>query len=70
MKRFEWDDGVEFHLAHGEWIRILRANGFDVEELVELQAPPEAADHPYYDFVGAAWARSWPAEEIWVARKR
>jgi SAM-dependent methyltransferase len=70
MRRFEWDGGVEFHLAHGDWIALLRGAGFDVERLVELQAPAEAADHPYYDFVGAEWARQWPAEEIWVARKR
>jgi SAM-dependent methyltransferase len=70
MRRFEWDGGVEFHLAHGDWIALLRGAGFDVERLAELQAPPDAADHPYYDFVGAEWARRWPAEEIWVARKR
>jgi SAM-dependent methyltransferase len=70
MRRLEWDGGVEFHLAHGDWIALLRLAGFDVERLVELQAPAEAADHPYYDFVGAEWARRWPAEEIWVARKR
>jgi SAM-dependent methyltransferase len=70
MRRFEWDGGVEFHLAHGDWIALLRAVGFDVERLVELQAPAEATDHRYYDFVGAEWARRWPAEEIWVARKR
>jgi SAM-dependent methyltransferase len=70
MRRFEWDGGVEFHLAHGDWIALLRSIGFEVERLVELQAPAEAADHPYYDFVGAEWARRWPAEEIWVARKR
>lgn len=70
MRRFEWDGGVEFHLPHGEWIALLRSAGLEVERLVELQAPAEAADHPYYDFVGAEWARRWPAEEIWVARKR
>jgi SAM-dependent methyltransferase len=70
MRRFEWDGGVEFHLAHGDWIVLLRGSGLEVERLVELQAPPDAADHPYYDFVTAEWARRWPAEEIWVARKR
>jgi SAM-dependent methyltransferase len=70
MRRFEWDGGIEFHLPHGDWIALLRSAGFDVERLVELQAPPKAADHPYYDFVPAEWARRWPAEEIWVARKR
>ena len=30
----EWpgDAGVEFHLPHGEWIRLLRRNGFEVED--------------------------------------
>jgi len=70
MHRFEGWDGVEFHLPHGEWIDLLRANGFEVERLVELYAPEGAADHPYYDFVSADWARRWPVEELWVARKR
>jgi SAM-dependent methyltransferase len=71
MHRFEWTEGgVEFHLGHGEWIDLLRANGFDVERLVELQAPPSAETHRFYDFVAADWARRWPSEEIWVARKR
>jgi len=69
MHRFEWD-GVEFHLAHGERIDLLRANGFELERLVELYAPPDAKDHPYYDFVSAEWAKRWPAEEIWVCRKK
>jgi SAM-dependent methyltransferase len=71
MGRFEWPEGgVEFHLGHGDWIRLLRANGFDIEDLVEIQAPPEAETHPVYDYVTAEWGRRWPAEEIWVARKR
>lgn len=70
--RFEWpgeDEGVNYHLPHGEWIRILRANGFEIEALHERQAPESATDHEYYDFMPAEWARRWPAEEIWVARK-
>ena len=71
MGRFEWPDGgVEFHLGHGEWIRLLRASGFEIENLVEIQAPPDAETHPVYDYVSAEWGRHWPAEEIWVARKR
>jgi SAM-dependent methyltransferase len=73
MYRFEWpgaDEGVEYHLPHGEMLHILRKSGFDVLGLIELQAPEDAADHPYYDFVPAAWARRWPAEEIWKARRR
>jgi SAM-dependent methyltransferase len=71
MGRIAWPGelGVEFHLPHGEWIRLLRANGFEVDDLIEIQAPPEATTHTYYDFVTGEWARRWPAEEIWVARK-
>jgi len=64
------EGGVEFHLGHGDWIALLRANGFEIERLVELQAPPDAETHPYYSYVSAEWGRRWPAEEIWVARKQ
>lgn len=64
------EGGVEFHLGHGEWIALLRASGFEIERLVELQAPPDAQTHPYYSYVSAEWGRNWPAEEIWVARKQ
>jgi SAM-dependent methyltransferase len=70
MHRFECWDGVEFHLGHGDWIRLLRDSGFEIVDLVELQAPPAAVTHEYYDFVPAEWAKRWPAEEIWKARKR
>jgi SAM-dependent methyltransferase len=69
MDRFEWD-GVEFHLSHGERIDLLRANGFELERLIELYAPEGASDHEYYDFVSVEWAKRWPAEEIWIACKR
>jgi SAM-dependent methyltransferase len=73
LGRIEWpgdDEGVEYHLPHSEMIRILRKNGFEVEALHERLAPESSTDHEYYDFVPAEWARRWPAEEIWVARKR
>ena len=72
LGRFEWpgdDEGVEYHLAHGDLIRVLRNNGFEIEVLHERLAPEATTDHEYYDFVSADWARRWPAEEIWVARK-
>jgi hypothetical protein len=72
LYRSTWpgEQGVEFHLPHGEWIRLLRANGFEIEALHELQAPEEAQDPVYYDYVTVDWARKWPTEEIWVARKQ
>ena len=39
------------------------------EPLIELYAPDDAETHPYYTAVTADWARKWPSEEIWAARK-
>ncbi|HXA30330.1 MAG TPA: class I SAM-dependent methyltransferase [Candidatus Angelobacter sp.] len=72
MHRVEWggdDPGVEFHPSAGEMLRLLRRNGFEVLDLVELYPPDGAEDHPHYSYVTAEWARRWPAEEIWKARK-
>jgi SAM-dependent methyltransferase len=71
MGRTQWeeDDGVEYQLTHGDWIALLRGSGFEIERLVELQAPPEATTHPFYSDIPVEWARKWPGEEIWVARK-
>ncbi|MGD0121040.1 MAG: hypothetical protein ABSC46_00575 [Candidatus Limnocylindrales bacterium] len=43
-RRFEWpsDDSVEFHLPHSEMIRLLRGSGFEIDDLIEIQAPPGA----------------------------
>jgi len=70
MQRVIWpgDSGVEFHPTHAEWIRILRDAGFEVEELLELR-PPEGST-TRYPFVTPEWARQWPSEEVWKARKR
>jgi SAM-dependent methyltransferase len=73
LGRIEWpEDGgsVEYHPSHGDWIRILRSAGFEVEGLIEVLAPADAVTHDIYDFVSAEWARQWPAEDIWIARKR
>jgi len=70
MHRFEWpgvDQGIEFHLPHGEMIRVLSEHGFVVEALHELQRPAEAVESRY-EWVTAEWARRWPCEEIWRAR--
>jgi SAM-dependent methyltransferase len=72
MHRFDWTDddpGVEFHLGAGDLIRLLRASGFEILDLVELYAPEGAKDHSEYSYVPADWARRWPSEEIWRARK-
>lgn len=69
MHRFEWpdDDGIEFHLSHGDMIRLLRANGFDVVDLVELY-PSDSASSGYPN-VTLTWSQQWPCEEVWIARR-
>jgi SAM-dependent methyltransferase len=69
MHRFEWpgDESVEFHLGHGDMIRLFRGCGLEVEDLLELR--PEPAATTRYPFVTLEWARQWPCEEVWKARK-
>jgi SAM-dependent methyltransferase len=71
LGRMQWpgEHGIEYHLPHGRWIELLREQGFEIVALHELQAPADAEDPVYYDYVTVEWARRWPAEEIWVARK-
>jgi SAM-dependent methyltransferase len=73
LGRMQWpgeDEGVEWHLAHGDMLRLLHDTGFEVLGLWELRAPDSATDHEYYDHIPAGWARRWPSEDIWKARKR
>jgi SAM-dependent methyltransferase len=70
MHRTDWpdDESVEFHLPHGEMLALLRETGFEVEELIEVRVPEDATTR--YPYVDAEWARRWPCEEVWKARKR
>ena len=70
LHRLDWEDegSTEFQLGHSEWVRVLRTNGFEIIDLAELYADEAATKHPYYDF-NPEWARRWPWEEIWRARK-
>lgn len=69
MSRMEWpgDPGVEFHLSHGDWIRLLRRSGFEVEDQIDVRPPADASTR--YPFVTLEWARRWPCEEVWKARR-
>jgi ubiquinone/menaquinone biosynthesis C-methylase UbiE len=66
--RHEFPEGtVEFHARHGEWIGLLRATGFTLENLVEVR--PHTDLTPLFPLVTGAWAHRWPSEDIWIARK-
>ena len=71
VRQLSWPDrfGVEFFQSHGERIRLLRTCGLVVEDLIEVVAPANA-DTDLASTVPADWARRWPAEEVWVARRQ
>ena len=50
LHRLDWeDDGTtEFQLGHGDLFKLLRENGFDVLDLIEIFAPEDAENHAYY----------------------
>ncbi len=68
MHRGSWVDTMEFQLPYGEWIRLFREHGFEVEDLVELR-PPGRPRTTYPDFAPVEWARRWPGENVWKVRK-
>lgn len=57
-----------FTLPHGEWIRLMARSGLMVEDLIEVQVPPGAANNDFPEYPDA-WVRRWPAEEVWFARR-
>jgi SAM-dependent methyltransferase len=68
MRTWEDDRSVNFQLPYGEWIRLFRRNGLQVEDLIELR--PSSSDRTTYaEFAPLHWARRWPAENIWKLRK-
>jgi hypothetical protein len=48
---------------------LLLHTGFTVEGLHELQAP-EGPEDEVRHYVRRGWARRWPSDEVWVARRR
>ncbi len=71
LNRIDWEDDQtsEFHLPLGALFDVLRAAGFDVLDIKELYAPEDAEKAEYYHS-DPEWAKRWPWEEIWRARKR
>jgi SAM-dependent methyltransferase len=64
MHQIDAVDEVVFQLPYGEWIRLFRANGLDILDLIEPSPAPDAVSS-YRNDEDRAWARRWPAECIW-----
>ena len=60
-------DSVGFHIGHGDMIRLLRRCGFEICDLIEVQPPPGSTTR--HSIATLGWARKWPCEEVWKARK-
>lgn len=72
LHRLEWDDtppSVEYCLPHGKMIDLLHDCGFEIEALIEVQAPANAETNQF-DYMRPEWAKQWPSEDIWRVRKR
>jgi ubiquinone/menaquinone biosynthesis C-methylase UbiE len=69
MKKFEWEDEVNFQLTYGDWIRLFVRNRLEVEDLIETQ-PAAGIESSYREPEEVRWARRWPMEVIWRLRKR
>jgi ubiquinone/menaquinone biosynthesis C-methylase UbiE len=75
MHHIDWQDeevgpSTDFHISASEQFRLLRDTGFELLDFRELYPPDDAVDHPYYKWTPVEWAKRWPAEEIWRARRR
>jgi hypothetical protein len=70
MHRVEWPGGasVEFHLPPGRMVALLGDCDLELTELIEARPPADAATKS--TSVALDWARSYPCEEVWRARKR
>ncbi len=74
LGRLDWTEavedpgGIEFNMEISSWLRLFRTTGFDVVDYVEIQAPPSATGIQFW--VGADWARRFPAEQAWILVKR
>jgi SAM-dependent methyltransferase len=72
LGRVEYDDeaghSIEWQLGYGDWIRLFRDSGLVLEDLIELR-PPEAGTTTYEGYATLDWARAFPGEHIWKARK-
>ena len=61
--------GVLGDVAGLDVVELGCGTAFESARLVGVRAPAGAERHAYYSDHDPEWARNWPMEEIWVARK-
>jgi SAM-dependent methyltransferase len=68
LHAIEFEGITDFQLSYGEWIRLFVGCGLVVEDLLELRPSADAVSS-YRSEHAREWARRWPMEHIWQARK-
>jgi SAM-dependent methyltransferase len=68
MWSIPYEGYVEFMLPYGAWVRLFRAHGFSIEDLVELRPGPDDVSS-YRNDIDREWYRRWPGEQIWKVRR-
>jgi ubiquinone/menaquinone biosynthesis C-methylase UbiE len=68
MWSLAYEDYTEFQLPYGAWIRLFRAHGFTIEDLIEPRPGPDAKS-TFRDDSDRDWYRRWPGEQIWKLRR-
>lgn len=63
LRSIDNEKKVVYQLPYGEWIRLFRRNGFEIEDLIEIRPPKDATTR--FEGWSIEWARSWPGEAIW-----
>jgi SAM-dependent methyltransferase len=62
------DGTIDWTLPPSAWIRVLHDSSFEILDLIELEIGAKATT-TYEEFAPPRWARRWPAEWIWKARR-
>src|SRR4051794_14657074 len=63
--RVQWaGGGIEFHPSHGDWVRLLRGSGFEIEALRESIEPRDPGDNASSEIVSAGGPPKGPPGEL------
>lgn len=64
----EGHGAVSYQLTYGDWVKTLRGAGLIIDDLIEPRPGP-GTPTSYTETDPPDWARHWPAEMLWIARK-
>lgn len=68
LHRLAFPGEVNFQIPFGEWVRLFRSQGLEVERFVE-PVMGQRARSAYLTGAETRWGRNWPLEAIWALRR-